>query len=126
MRRGNVVFDECGFLSDEMLSIYAAFAIVNKSFKSGKDRDGNSIDRNRLRCIPSNIPNQLFYISSASSTDTEFYRLYRDFSKRQLMGDPDYFVAHIDCEVVFKPTIHGDVMEPLLSRSTVEAALRAN
>lgn len=125
-RRGNVVFDECGFLSDEMLSIYAAFAIVNKSFKSGKDRDGNSIDRNRLRCIPSNIPNQLFYISSASSTDTEFYRLYRDFSKRQLMGDPDYFVAHIDCEVVFKPTIHGEVMEPLLSRSTVEAALRSN
>ena len=126
MKRGNVVFDECGFLSSEMLSVYAAFAIVNKSFKSGKDRDGNSIDRNRLRCIPTNIPNQLFYISSASSTDTEFYRLYRDFSKRQLMGDPDYFVAHIDCEVVFKPTIHGEIMEPLLSKSTVEAALRSN
>ena len=124
--RGNVVFDECGFLDEEMMSVYAAFAIVNKSFKSGKDRDGKSIDRNRLRCIPSNIPNQLFYISSASSTDTEFYKLYRDFSKRQLMGDPDYFVAHIDCEVAFKPTIRGEVMEPLLSRTTVEAAMRAN
>ena len=108
------------------MSVYAAFAIVNKSFKSGKDRDGKSIDRNRLRCIPSNIPNQLFYISSASSTDTEYYKLYRDFSKRQLMGDPNYFVAHIDCEVAFKPTIRGEVMEPLLSRSTVEAAMRAN
>ena len=42
------------------------------------------------------------------------------------MGDPDYFVAHIDCEVVFKPTIHGEIMEPLLSKSTVEAALRSN
>lgn len=125
-KRGNVVFDECGFLDEEMMSVYAAFAIVNKSFKSGKDRDGKSIDRNRLRCIPSNIPNQLFYISSASSTDTEFYKLYRDFSKRQLMGDPDYFVAHIDCEVAFKPTIHGEVMEPLLSRTTVEAAMRSN
>ena len=109
-----------------MMSVYAAFAIVNKSFKSGKDRDGNSIDRNRLRCIPSNIPNQLFYISSASSTDTEYYKLYRDFSKRQLMGDPDYFVAHIDCEVVFKPTIRGEIMEPLLSKSTVETAMRSN
>jgi hypothetical protein len=109
-----------------MMSVYAAFAIVNKSFKSGKDRDGKSIDRNRLRSIPSNIPNQLFYISSASSTDTEFYKLYRDFSKRQLMGDPNYFVAHIDCEVAFKPTIRGEVMEPLLTRSTVEAAMRAN
>lgn len=126
MKRGNVVFDECGFLDEEMMSVYAAFAIVNKSFKSGKDRDGNSIDRNRLRCIPSNIPNQLFYISSASSTDTEFYKLYRDFSKRQLMGDPDYFVAHIDCEVVFKPTIRGEIMEPLLSKTTVDAAMRSN
>ena len=125
-KRGNVVFDECGFLDEEMMSVYAAFAIVNKSFKSGKDRDGKSIDRNRLRCIPSNIPNQLFYISSASSTDTEYYKLYRDFSKRQLMGDPNYFVAHIDCEVAFTPTIRGEVMEPLLSRSTVEAAMRAN
>ena len=125
-KRGNVIFDECGFLDEEMMSVYAAFAIVNKSFKSGKDRDGKSIDRNRLRCIPSNIPNQLFYISSASSTDTEFYKLYRDFSKRQLMGDPNYFVAHIDCEVAFSPTIRGEVMEPLLSRSTVEAAMRAN
>jgi len=125
-KRGNVIFDECGFLDEEMMSVYAAFAIVNKSFKSGKDRDGNSIDRNRLRCIPSNIPNQLFYISSASSTDTEYYKLYRDFSKRMLMGDPNYFVAHIDCEVAFKPTIRGEVMEPLLSRSTVEAAMRSN
>lgn len=124
--RGNVIFDECGWLSDEMLQTYGAFAIVNKSFKSGKDRDGNSIDINRLRCIPSNIPNQLFYISSASSTDTEFYKLYRDFSKRQLMGDPDYFVAHIDCEVAFKPTIRGQVMAPLLTKSTVEAAMRSN
>ena len=124
--RGNVVFDECGFLNEEMMSVYAAFAIVNKSFASGKDRDGNSIDMNRLRCIPSNIPNQLFYISSASSTDTEFYRLYRDFSKRQIMGDPDYFVAHIDCEVAFRPTIRGELMSPLLSKSTVEAAMRTN
>ena len=126
MKRGNVIFDECGFLSEEMMSVYAAFAIVNKSFKSGKDRDGNTIDRNRLRCIPSNIPNQLFYISSASSTDTEFYKLYRDFSKQQLMGNPDYFVAHVDCELAFNPTIRGEVMEPLLSRSTVQAAMRSN
>lgn len=124
--RGSVVFDECGFLDEEMMSVYAAFAIVNKNFKSGKDRDDKSIDRNRLRCIPSNIPNQLFYISSASSTDTKFYKLYRDFSKRQLMGDPDYFVAHIDCEVAFKPTIRGEIMEPLLTPGTVAAEMRSN
>ena len=126
MKRGNVIFDECGFLDAEMMNVYGAFAIVNKSFKSGKDRDGNAIDMNRVRCIPKEIPNQLFYISSASSTDTEFYKLYRDFSKRMLMGDPNYFVAHIDCEVAFKPTIRGEVMPPLLSPEIVKAAMRAN
>lgn len=124
--RGNVIFDEASFLPLEMLQIYGAFAIVNKSFKSGKDRDGNRIDPIRLRCIPDEVPNQLFYISSASSTDTPYYQLYRDFAKKQLVGDPNFFVAQIDCEVAFKPTIHGEVMQPLLSRSTVEAAMRNN
>lgn len=121
-----VVFDECGFLDADMMHTYAAFVIVNKSFATGKDRDGNSIDMNRLRCIPKQVPNQLFYISSASSTDTEFYTLFRDFSKRMLMGDTDYFVAMIDCEVVLKPTMHGKVIAPLYSRTTIEAALRSN
>lgn len=127
MARGNlVVFDECGFLDADMMHTYAAFVIVNKGFATGKDRDGNSIDINRLRSIPSPIPNQLFYISSASSVDTEFYRLYRDFSKRMIMGDTDYFVAQIDCEIVLKPTKRGKVIAPLYSRSTIETAMRTN
>ena len=125
-KRGNVIFDECGFLDAEMMNVYGAFAIVNKSFRTGKDRDGNLLDVNRIRSIPPEIPNQKFYISSASSTDTEFYKLYRDFSKKMLMGDPNYFVAHIDCEVAFAPTLHGEVIPSLLSKDTVEAAMRAN
>ena len=124
--RGSVIFDESGFLSAEMMKVYGAFAIVNKNFKTGKDRDGNSLDPVRLMTFPTNIPNQKFYISSASSTDTEFYRLYREFSKKQLMGDPDYFVAHIDCEVAFKPTIKGKVVAPLLMESTVNTEMRTN
>lgn len=124
--RGTVIFDESGFLSAEMMKVYGAFAIVNKSFKTGKDRDGNLIDPIRLRTFPTNIPNQKFYISSASSTDTEFYRLYREFSKRQLIGDQDYFVAHIDCEVAFRPTMHGKVIAPLLMKSTVETEMATN
>lgn len=125
-KRGNVIFDECGFLDAEMINVYGAFSIVNKSFKSGYDRDGNKLDLLRTRSIPEEIPNQKFYISSASSTDTEFYKLYRDFSKKMLIGDSNYFVAHIDCEVAFNPTIHGEIMPPLLSKDTVEAAIRAN
>ena len=125
-KRGSVIFDECGFLSDEMLKVYGAFAAVNKNFASGKDRDGHSIDPIRLRTFAINLPNQKFYISSASSTDTEFYRLYREFSKKQIMGDRDYCVIQVDCEVVLKPTIRGEVVNALLTRSTIETEMRTN
>ena len=125
-KRGSVIFDECGFLSDEMLKVYGAFAAVNKNFASGKDRDGHSIDPVRLRTFAINLPNQKFYISSASSTDTEFYRLYREFSKKQLMGDRDYCVIQVDCEVVLRPTIRGEVVNALLSRGTIETEMRTN
>jgi hypothetical protein len=124
--RGNVIFDESGFLSEEMMNVYSAFAIVNKSLKTGKDASGRSIDPIRQRTFATDIPNQKFYISSASSTDTKFYSLYRDFAKRQIMGDPDYCVLHIDCELAFKPTLHGEIIAPLLSRSTVESEMRTN
>lgn len=125
-KRGSVIFDECGFLSAEMLKVYGAFAAVNKNFASGKDRDGRSLDPIRLKTIALNLPNQKFYISSASDTDTEFYRLYREFSKRQLMGDRDYCVIQVDCEVVLRPTIHGEVVNALLTRSTIETEMRTN
>ncbi len=125
-KRGSVIFDECGFLSAEMLKVYGAFAAVNKNFASGKDRDGRSIDPIRLKTFAINLPNQKFYISSASDTDTEFYRLYREFSKKQLIGDRDYCVIQVDCDVVLKPTIHGEVVNSLLTRNTIETEMRTN
>ena len=125
-KRGSVIFDECGFLSAEMLKVYGAFAAVNKNFASGKDRDGHSIDPIRLRTFAINLPNQKFYISSASDTDTEFYSLYREFSKKQIMGDRDYCVIQVDCETVLKPTIRGEVVNALLDRSTIETEMRTN
>ena len=109
-----------------MLNVYSAFAIVNKSFKSGKDGNGNSIDPNRLRTIPKEIPNQLFYISSASSTDTKFYSLFREFSKKMFMGDKRYFVAMVTCDIPLHPTIHGKLMNPLFEESIIESELRTN
>ena len=125
-KRGSVIFDECGFLSTEMLKVYGAFAAVNKNFASGKDRDGHSIDPIRLRTFAINLPNQKFYISSASSTDTEFYRLYREFSKKQIMGDRDYCVIQVDCEIVLKPTIRGEVVNALLTQNVIETEMRTN
>lgn len=125
-KRGSVIFDESGFLSEEMMNVYSAFGIVNKSFKTGKDASGKSIDPIRLRTFATNIPNQMFYISSASDTNTKFYALYRDFAKKMIMGDPNFCVLQIDCEMAFKPTLHGEVIAPLLSRATVESEMRTN
>ena len=124
--RGSVVFDECGFLSDEMINVYGAFAAVNKNFALGKDRDGHSIDPIRLRTFATNIPNQKFYISSASDTSTKFYRLYREFSKKQIMGDRDYCVIQVDCDVVLHPTIHGEAVNALLTKNTIDSEMRTN
>ena len=124
--RGSVVFDECGFLSEEMLEVYGAFAAVNKGFASGRDRNGKLIDQIRLRTFATNVPNQKFYISSASSTDTKYYRLYREFAKRQLMGDRDYCVIQVSCDVVLNPTIRGEVVNALLKKSDIETAVRTN
>lgn len=124
--RGSVIFDESAFLSQEMLNIYSAFAIVDKNLKTGKDSSGRSIDPIRQRTFPTEVPYQKFYISSASSTDMPFYAMYRDFAKRQIMGDPDYCVLHIDCEQAFHPTLRGEVIAPLLQKSQVESELRRN
>lgn len=126
MSRGTVIFDESGFLSDEMMNVYGAFAAVNRSLKTGKDASGHSIDPIRQRCIPKDLPYQKFYISSASSTDTQFWRFYRDFAKQQIMGNPEYCVLHIDCEQAFRPTMHGELITPLLSRSVVDTEMRTN
>lgn len=124
--RGSVIFDECGFLSDEMINVYGAFAVVNKNLKTGRDKDGHFLDPVRQRTIPQDLPYQKYYISSASSTDTKFYRLYRDFAKQQIMGNPDYAILHIDCEQAFKPTLRGELIAPLLSRETVATEMRTN
>ena len=125
-KRGTVIFDECGFLSSNMIAVYGAFAATNKSLKTGKDASGRSIDPIRQRTFATDLPYQKFYISSASSTDMEFYKLYRDFSKEQIMGNPDFCVLHIDCEQALKPTLRGELITPLLSRSTIDSEMRRN
>lgn len=80
-----------------------------------------------MSILPDNIPNQLLLCSSASDTDSNFYRKYVEWSKRMFLGDPDYFVASLDCEVIIGATNNGIALStPLLSRDKVESALRTN
>lgn len=125
-RSSCVIFDECSFLSAELIQIYGAFCAVDKDFKTGMDENGEMFNNVKLHTLPKEIPNQLFYVSSASTTDTEFYRMYREYSKKMILGDPNYFVADIDCELVMKPTIRGKGIKPALTREKIDSALRTS
>jgi len=125
-RASCVCFDEVSWLSADLIQVYQAFCAVDKDFKTGVDDSGQAIDPVSLYAYPKEVPNQLVYVSSASSTDTEFYRMYREFSKRMLIGDPDYFVADINCDLVLKPTIGNKKVKPALTKEMIDIALKTN
>lgn len=114
-----VCFDEGGWLSEEEFNVIGAFTALNSDFKLGGDID--------ISALPKEFPHQLLYASSASSVDTAFYNKYRDFSKKMFLGDPKYFVADINCDVVINATFHGKIYPAaLLNRETVDNEMRNN
>lgn len=119
-KRSNMNFyDEGGFASDELFEASEPFAVQNSDFRLGGDVD--------VTLLPKQMPNQLVYASSASSTDTYFYKKYKDFSKKMFLGDKRYFVADINADVVINATYNGKLYPvALLSQETVDAAMRNN
>jgi len=43
-----------------------------------------------------------------------------------IIGDPNYFVADINCELVMKPTIMGKPIKSALTKEKIDAAMRVN
>jgi hypothetical protein len=119
-KRSNLNFyDESGFAPDELFTTSEPFAVQNSDFRLGGDVD--------VTLFPKQMPNQLIYASSASSTDTYFFRKYSDFSKKMFLGDKRYFVADISSDVVISATFNGKLYPvSLLSQETVDAAMREN
>lgn len=114
-----VYFDEGGWLTEEEFNVIGAFTAQNANFQLGGNVD--------VATVPKNFPHQLLYASSASSVDTAFYQKYRDFSKRMLLGDPRYFVADLNCDIVINTTFHGKPYPAsLLNRETIENEIRNN
>jgi hypothetical protein len=119
-KRSNLNFyDESGFAPDELFTTSEPFAVQNSDFRLGGDVD--------VTLFPKQMPNQLIYASSASSTDTYFFRKYSDFAKKMFLGDKRYFVADISSDVVISATYNGKLYPvSLLSQETVDAAMRDN
>ncbi len=115
-----VFFDECGFMSEEAVSIMEAFAAQDSNFKTSTDKSFN-IKAQRKKC-----PTQLIYASSASDVDTTFFKHYKNFAKQMFAGNPDYYCCDIPCDVPLNPTMDGEQYPPLLTQSKVDSAMKAN
>ena len=118
--RSNLNFyDESGFTEEELFKASEPFLTQNSDFRLGGDDDPS--------LLPKQFPNQRIYASSASSTDTYFYKQYKEYSQRMFLGDPRYFVADINADLVINATYNGKVFPvSLLSQDVVDAALREN
>jgi hypothetical protein len=118
-KRSNLNFyDEAGFAPEEMFETSMPFLAQDSNFKLGGNIDISS--------LPKEFPNQVVAASSASSTDTYFYKLYKDYAKKMLLGDKKYFVADINAEIVINATFNGKQYPGLLRQEVIDDAMKKN
>lgn len=119
-KRSNLnVYDESGWTEEEYVVATIPFLLQNSTFKLGGDFD--------VTTFPQQIPNQRLFISSASGTDSYFYQLYKDYSKRMFMGDKNYFVCDLDCEVMLNAMYNGKLYPvPLINKDDIDSEMRKN
>lgn len=120
-RRATLVFfDEAAFCSDELITVCEAFATQNTDFITSIDDDYNP------ELEPRKVPTQLIYASSQSEVGTVFYKHYKDFAKKMLAGDRNYFCCDMICDTAIKVYMNGQPYPALLTQAKVDAALKAN
>jgi hypothetical protein len=120
-RRATLVFfDEGAFSSDELIAVCEAFAAQDTNFKTSTDKSFN------IKAQKRKVPTQLLYASSQDDMSKMFYKHYKNFAKNMLAGNRDYFVADMICDTAITTYMEGKPYVPLLTRSKVDAAMKAN
>jgi len=119
-KRSNLnIYDESGFAPEELFVTSLPFITQDSNFKLGGDID--------INLLPKQFPNQAIFASSASSTDTYFFKVYKDYAKRMFMGDKRYFVADINAEIVINATFNGKKYPVgLLKQEVIDDAMKKN
>lgn len=116
-KRANlVVFDESGWMSDELFTQAEHF-----TDQSEEAVLGGGIN---YALEPTPFPRQLLYGSSASDTESEFYKKFKNFSRRMAMGDRKYYVCDFNIDVVLNAKKGGEPYAPLISKAKVEQAMQ--
>lgn len=116
-RRGSVLVDEAGWTPEELLVQCEQFANLSENFKLGGNID--------VELEPLNFPTQLIYTSSASDTESAYYKKYKEFTRQMLIGNPSYFACSFDVSAVMAATKDGKpIPVPLISQDKVDRAMR--
>lgn len=120
-KRANVViFDESGVIPDKAFAVLEPFAAQNSSFQLSVDND--ELEK---ATVPLPFPNQLIYASSASTTDSYFYKKYKEASIKSWAGDTRYFCADINADVIINATKGGiKLAQPLLTQEHIDSAMQ--
>lgn len=112
-KRGCVFYDECAWQSAIQLSTTENFTNVDSEFKLGVGKK-RWID-------PINMPLQLMYASSAGDASYPFYDKYRTFSKKMMLGDPNYFVCDLNANTIINfSSVDGEPIKSHLKQSNVD------
>ena len=120
-KRATVIFfDEAAFCSDEILSIAAAFGAQDMDFKTSIEEGYDPRKR------PKQVPVQVVYASSQDGMDTIFYKNYKEFAKKMIAGDRNYFVCDMPCTTAMTVYMEGKPYQPLLSQETVDNEMKKN
>ena len=119
-RASVVIFDEAGVIPDEAFAVLEPYAAQNSSFQLSVNND--ELEK---ATVPMPFPNQLIYASSASSTDSYFYKKYKEASIKSWAGDTRYFCADINADVIINATKGGiKLAQPLLTQEHIESAMQ--
>ena len=112
------VYDEAGKLTHDFFALTEPFTAQNADFKTGRGVD--------LSILPSQLPTQCLYMSSAEDVSSHLYEVYKECAMSMAMGFKDKFVADINCEMPLHPTKHGKPQTALLKQTEVDDAMRMN
>lgn len=115
-KRANfVAFDESGWMSDELFTQAEHFADQSEDAVLGGGVN--------LALEPANFPRQILYASSASDTDSEFYKKFKNISRRMMMGDRRYWACNFTIDTILSAKKDGEPYAPLISKEKVEQAM---
>lgn len=115
-KRANlVVFDESAWMSEEQFVQAEHFTDQNSEAILGGGVD--------IRLEPKPFPRQLLYSSSASDTDSEFYKKFKDLSSKMAMGDRKYFVCNFTVDMIMAAKKGGEPYAPLISKEKLKQGM---